>query len=116
MKYQKIMNFLDNATNQPSRFRTKYWVEINDNFRGRYNPNSQIEFKTSILKLRLCDYNDAYTLIKGNIGIAGNAGPAAEGTDAQLVAARLMDKRDKEIAFKNCAPFMNCISEINTNS
>ena len=45
MVYQKITNLLDNTPNQPSKFRTKSWVEINDNARGTYNTNSQIKFK-----------------------------------------------------------------------
>ena len=47
MEYQKIRNLLDNTSNQPSKFRTKNWIEINDESRGRYNDNSQIKFKTA---------------------------------------------------------------------
>ena len=60
MEYQKIINLLDNTTNQPSKFRTKNWVEINDDSRGTYNTNSQIKFKTSRLNSSLCDYSDEY--------------------------------------------------------
>ena len=49
MEYQKIINLLDNKPNQPSKYRTKNWVEINDVARGTYNKDSQIKFKTSIL-------------------------------------------------------------------
>ena len=49
MEYQKTINLLDNTPNQPSKFRTKNWVEINDDSRGTYNTNSQIKFKTSIV-------------------------------------------------------------------
>ena len=45
MKYQKITNLLDNAPNQPSKFRTKNWVEINDESRGTCNANAQIKLK-----------------------------------------------------------------------
>ena len=55
MEYQKITNLLDNASNQTSKFRTKNWVEINDESRGVYNANSQIKFKTTMLKFSLCD-------------------------------------------------------------
>ena len=41
MKYQKIINFLDNKPNQPSNFKTKNWVEINDESRGKYNKDNQ---------------------------------------------------------------------------
>ena len=50
---------LDNAPNQPSKFRTKNWVEINDESRGTYNFNSQIKFKTTMLNSSFCDYGDA---------------------------------------------------------
>ena len=43
MEYQKIINLLDNTTNQPSKSRTKYWIEINDESKGRYD-NSNIRF------------------------------------------------------------------------
>ena len=59
MEYQKIANLLDNASNQPSKFRTKNWVEINDESRGTYAVNKQIKFKTSMLRSSLCDYSDA---------------------------------------------------------
>ena len=48
MQYQKIVNLLDDITNQPSKFRTSNWVKINDESEGRYH-NSNIRFKTSIL-------------------------------------------------------------------
>ena len=104
MEYQKIANLIDEASNQPSKFRTKNWIEINDESRGTYNANSQINFKTTMLKSSLCDYSDAYILVKGTITITG------AGADE---AARQTDERDRGVAFKNCAPFINCISEIN---
>ena len=104
MEYQKIANLIDDTSNKPSKFRTKNWVEINDESRGTYNVNSQIKFKTTMLKSSLCDYSDAYILVKGTITISG------AGADA---AARQADERDKGVAFKNCALFTNCISEIN---
>ena len=62
MEYQKIINLLDNTTNQPSKCRAKNWVEINDESRGTYNAGNSIRFKTSILKsmsiyvkVNLCD-------------------------------------------------------------
>ena len=94
MEYQEIANLIDDASNQPSKFRTKNWVEINDESRGTYNVNSQIKFETTMLKSSLCGYSDAYIIVKGKITITG------EGDNAAVV-------------FKNCAPFTNCISEIN---
>ena len=66
MEYQKIANLLDSASNKPSKFRTKNWVEINDESRGTYSVNRQINFKTSMLRSSLCDYSDTYILVKGN--------------------------------------------------
>ena len=101
MKYQKIANLLDNASNQPSKFRTRNWVEINDEARGTYSPNKQIKFKTSMLRSSLCDYSDAYILVKGNISVNNTAGA---GVDA--------NNTNKKILFRNCAPFTDCISTI----
>ena len=104
MEYQKIANLIDDTSNQPSKFRTKNWVEINDESRGIYNVNSQIKFRTTMLKSSLCDYSDAYILVKRKITITG------VGADA---ATRQADERDKGVVFKNCAPFINYISDIN---
>ena len=103
MEYQKIANLLDNASNQPTKFRTRNWVEINDDSRGTYT-NSDIKFKSATLKSNLCDYADAYILVKGKITITGH------GDDD---AARQADERDKGVIFKDCAPFTKCISRIN---
>ena len=102
MEYQKIANLLDNTSNQPSKFRTKNWVEINDEAEGTYSPNKQIKFKTSMLRSSLCDYSDAYILVKGNITVNNTA---ADGAAA--------NNTNKKVIFKNCAPFTNCISRIN---
>ena len=59
MEYQKIINLSDNTPNQLTKFRTKRWVQINDDSRGKYNTNSQIRFKISLLKSGLCDYSHA---------------------------------------------------------
>ena len=59
MEYQKIINLLDDTTNQPSKSRARNWVEINDESKGKYD-NGNIRFKTSIIKLKLYDYSDAY--------------------------------------------------------
>ena len=103
MEYQKIASLLDSASNQPSKFRTRNWVKINDENRGRYDSNN-IKFKTTMLRSNLCDYADAYILVKGMITIT------VEGNDA---AARQADERDKGVTFKNCVPFTKCISRTN---
>ena len=93
---------LDSASNKSSKFRTKNWVEINDDIRGEYSPNKQIRFQTSMLRSSLCDYSDAYVLVKGNISVNNTA---AEGTAA--------NNASKKVIFKICAPFTNYISKIN---
>ena len=69
MEYQKIANLIDDSSNQPSKFRTKNWVKINNESRGTCNVNSQIKFKTAMLKSSLRDYSDAYILVKGSIAV-----------------------------------------------
>ena len=81
MEYQKIVNLLDSASNQPSKFKIRNWVEINDKSRGTYTGNS-IRFKTTMLRSNLCCYADAYLLVNGRITITGNAGPPAGRTEA----------------------------------
>ena len=104
MEHQKIISLLDNQT-QPSKLITQKWVKMNDKPRGIYSINSDIRFKTTMLKSSLCDYSDAYILVKGAITITGT------GADK---AVRQTDERNKQVAFKNCAPFINWISEINS--
>ena len=58
----------DDTPNQPTKFRTKNWAEINDESRGMYNKDNQIRFKISILKSSLCDYRDPY-IVKGTITV-----------------------------------------------
>ena len=102
MEYQKISNFLDSASNQPSKFRTRNWVEINYEQRGTYTGND-IKFKTTMPRSNFCDYGDPYILVKGNITITGT------GNDD---ATKQADERDKVVKFKNCAPFTKCIIRI----
>ena len=89
MEYQKIINLLDNTSNQPSKFRIKNWFKMIIHVEC-------LTVKLAMLKSSLCDYSDAYILVKRTV-IA---------TDADTINA------DKEI-FKNCAPFTECISKIN---
>ena len=59
MEYQKIINLLDNTPNQPTKFRTENWVEINDESRGTYNVNNCIKLKSLMIRSSLCNYSDA---------------------------------------------------------
>ena len=102
MEYQNIANLMDDTSNQPSKFRTRNWVETNDESRGAYNVNSQIKYKTTMLQSSLCDYSDAYILVKGTISVNNTA-----------AADAAVNNTKKKVIFKNCAPFTNSISEIN---
>ena len=68
---------LKDSSNQPSKIRTKNWVEVNDDVRGIYSPNKQIRFKTLMLRSSLCDYSDSYILVKGNITVSNTAAAGA---------------------------------------
>ena len=94
---------LDSASNKPSKIRTRNWVKINDYIRGAYSPDKQIRFKATMLRSCLCDYSDAYILIKGNISVNNTA----------AAAAAAANNTNKKVIFNNCAPFTNCISKIN---
>ena len=95
MEYQKIANLLDDASsNQPSKLKTKNWVEVNDESKGTYNVNSQIESKTAMLKSSLCDYRDAYFHAKGTITVNNTAAADAAANNT-----------NEKVIFKNCAPF-----------
>ena len=109
MEYQKIENtllenLLESTSDNLSKFRTRDWVEINDESRGNY-VNSDIRFKTTMLRSNLYDYADSYILVKGTITITAGAGYDA--------AARRADERNKGVTIKNCASFTKCISRIN---
>ena len=105
MEYQKKnkKNLIDNAPNQPSKFRIKNWVEINDESRVTYNAGVQTKFKTAMWKSSLCDYGDAYTLVKWNITVDNTAAAGAD-----------VNNTNKKVIYKNYAPFTDCIREINT--
>ena len=99
MEFQKITNFLDikfDNKNLP-KFVTKKWIEVYDQSEGNYNVDKEIRIKTSMLRSDLCDFSDAYIIVKGTITVT-------EPDNA---------KRNKKVIFKNNAPFINCISKIN---
>ena len=100
MEYQKI-NLLDDATNQPSKPRTWDWVEINAESKGRYD-NSNIRFKTFIIRSNLFDYSDAYIFVKGTITVPNMA-----------AAGAVVNNTNKKVIFKNCTFFTDCITERN---
>ena len=59
LEYQKTVSVLDNTPNQPSKFKTKSWIEKNDGSYGVHNTGSPIKFKTSMLRSSLCNSRDA---------------------------------------------------------
>ena len=99
MEFQKIVNLLDTTSDDKDlpRFVTKKWIEVYDQSEKNYSINKEIRIKTPMLRSDLCDFSDVYIVVKGNI-IVTNPDNA---------------KRNKSVAFKNNAPFINCISKIN---
>ena len=100
MEFQKFANFLDTTSDDEdlARFVEKKWIEVYDQSGGNYNFNNEIRIKTSVLRSDLCDFSDTwYIVVKGTITVINP-------DDA---------KRNKNVALKNNAPFLNCISKIN---
>ena len=91
-----MINVLEYTSNQLSKFRAKNLLEITDKSRGRYNVNSQIKFKSAMLKSNFCDQGDAYILAKGKIALADTSAADANASNT-----------NKKVIFKNCAPFSN---------
>ena len=81
--------------------RQKNCVEINDESKGTYDEVNQIRFKTSMLRLSLCNYSNAYILVKGSVTVRNTADAGAAANNA-----------DKNVIFKNLNQFINWISRI----
>ena len=94
METQRIVNLLNDSNNENSKFATKKWYIIDNESKGNYSHHNPIEFLTKSIESSICDYSDAYILVTGNIRITrGN--------------------NNTKVAFKNCAPFKDCRTEIN---
>ena len=107
MEYDKINNLLlseDNECKQLSKFVTREYVRVNS-LLNTYNENKSIRFKTPMLRSDLCDYSDAYILVKGKITVT------APGINND--ADNIGDKRNRPVILKNNAPFVSCITRIN---
>ena len=101
MEYQKIINLVDTTSDNVPKFITKKWIEVygqSGNAKDRYKQSKQMRFKTSMLQSDLCDYSDARIVAEGTITVT-------DPNDANY---------KKELAFKNNAPFISCISNNNT--
>ena len=99
MEYQKITNLLGNIPDKVSRFITKKWIEVHDQSGKTYNTNKEIRFKTSILRSDMCDYSDAYIVVKGLVTVSADE--------------KDRDEMNRQAILKNNAPFISCISKIN---
>ena len=99
MEFQKIINLLDTTSDDKDlpRFVTKKWIEIYDQSEKNCSINKEIRIQTPMLRSDLCDFSDAYIVLKVTVTV----------TDPDNA------KRNKSVAFKNNAPFINCISKIN---
>ena len=100
MEFQKIANLLDTTSDDKylTRFVTKKWIEVYDQSEGNYNVNKEIRLKRPMPRSDLCGFSDPYIVVKGDITLEAD-------NDA--------NKRNENLAFKNNAPFINCISKIN---
>ena len=72
MEYQKVINLLGNIPDKVPRFFTEKWIEVHDQSGKTYNTNKQIRFKTSMLRSDLCDYNDAYIVVKRIVTVSAD--------------------------------------------
>ena len=99
MAFQKIANFPYTTSDNKDlpRFISKKWIEVYDQSEKNYNPNKEIKIKTSMLRSDLCNFSDAYIVVEGDITLEGDNNA---------------NKRNKNLAFKNNAPFINCILKI----
>ena len=66
MEFQKNINLLDITSDDKylPRYVTKKWIVLYDQLEKNYNPNKGIRIKTSMLRSDLCDFNDAYIVVK----------------------------------------------------
>ena len=123
MEFQKIVNFLGTTSDDKDlpKFVTKKWVEVYDQSQENYDVNKEIRIKTSMLRSDLCDFSDAYIVVKGNITVTKKTFTADDidapnNTAANVTATNTANDNafgEKKLVFKNNAPFINCISKIN---
>ena len=107
MKYDKINNLLlseDNESEKLSKFVTREYVRVNS-LLNTCNENKSIRFKTPMLRSNLCDYSDAYILVKGTITVTA---PGANND-----ANNIRDQINRPLILKNNALFVSCITRIN---
>ena len=116
MEFQKIINLLDITSDYKDlpRYVTKKWIEVYDQSEKNYNVNKKIR---SVLTSDLCDFSDAYIVVKGNITVVKKyllLMILKHVIMQQLLQILLiMHLAKKKLVFKNNAPFINCISKGN---
>ena len=94
METQKTINLLNDSSNEESKFATKKWYAIDSQTTtGKHKQDNTIKLETEIIKSSLCDYSDAFILVTGYTTVDAN--------------------NDRDVAFKNCAPFSTCTTKIN---
>ena len=94
METQKIINLLNDSSNEEPKFATKKWYAIDSQTaKDKCNQTNSIKFETESTKSSLCDYSDTFILVTGDIAVAVN--------------------NDTDVASKNYAPFSTCKTEIN---
>ena len=105
MEYEKIAKLISNNEEFPdniSKFTSKKLVQVYDETdNADYRENKQIRFKAPMLRSDLCDYSDAYIVVKGNINFTVNRANVAN-----VVAY------NKKVAFKNNAPIISSMTKI----
>ena len=112
MEYDKINNLLSSLelsennkmSEQLSKFVTRQYIKVNS-LSNMYNENKSIRFKMPMLRSSLCDYSDAYILVKGTITVT--APGANNGVN------NIRDKKNRSLILNNNAPFVSCITRIN---
>ena len=90
MEHQKIFNLLNEASY--CKFVTRKWNSANDQSNVNYDVGNEIIYNTEVLKSNLCDDNDAYILVRGDITNIGH--------------------QVTQVPFKNCTSFINCVTKI----
>ena len=123
MEFQKIINLLDITSDDKDlpRYVTKKWIEVYDQSEKNYNVNKEIRIKTPMLRSDLCDFSDAYIVVKGDITVDKKKITADDfkdpnNTEAIANATNSANNNvfnEKKLVFKNNAPFISCITKIN---
>ena len=86
-----MTNLLNKSNDQPSKFKTRKWVEVSDDSNGTYKTRMQIKFYIFMLMSSLRDYSAVYIFVKGTITITG------AGVDAVLVSRQKIRKHHSKI-------------------